>query len=869
MIRFRPLIALAFIVIAVVPVLMLGGWVANSAFNQEMSGVRQKHAVVARNLTAALSVYVNDLTAVFRSLTADIKQDAVTEPSMALAQALNFRHLCVASAAGTIDMHISLPDGRGKCVSGEALAQLRERTEYQEIAFSDVFGDYENRPTIYIGQRLRDGNLSVGAFSTKTIVEFQTQISFDKQGHAAIVDKSGNVIAHPNLQWQAEMKNIAAVKPVALMMKGETGVTRFFSPAAKKEMVSAYTAVPRVGWGVMVPQPIEELQARAADIREAAALIMVVGLIIAAAMSWYLSGVLLGPLSSTMRSFREFAEGDLDARSPAPGRFVPQDIRELGRAFNGMIDTIASSISERKQAEEALRLSEAELRKAQARLLDAIENLPVGFDLYDQDERLILFNEKVLVNNALKGTQKIGMLSGDVGLQVAQSGVVADAVGREVEWADARLAAFRSDTPTTIKTTDGRSILVENKTTSEGGRVVIRIDLTELLSLQEQLRNSQKLEALGQLTSGIAHEFNNMLQAISGYLEFLNSAFSEDEKNSQLVGRALRVVQGGASLTQSLLAYVGKGPLEAQVTDIGYLLSDITKLLRPTLGETVHIETRLDGQIWPVKIDPGQLQAAIINLATNSRDAMPDGGTLSIEVKNLSIEGAGSRGRFYQASRGDYVQIAVTDTGTGMPSEIIDQVTDPFFTTKAIGSGTGLGLSMVDGFIHRQSGGYVDIDSTPGEGTTITLLLPRATEMAEIAEPSTTGSPAVNGGDHEILLVEDDPAVLDALQQVLVSSGYAVRTATDCDEAQQLFRDGISVDLLLTDIVIPGKLSGADLAQEIKDTHPDMKVVLMTGYAEGDIISRGIGTSDYRLLRKPVGIDKLLDTLTEVLDGPS
>ncbi|MDA0239022.1 MAG: response regulator [Proteobacteria bacterium] len=508
------------------------------------------------------------------------------------------------------------------------------------------------------------------------------------------------------------------------------------------------------------------------------------------------------------------------------------------------------------------------MRKTQARLLDAIENLPVGFDLYDRDERLILFNEKVLIHENLRTQQRFGMPSEDVGLMVARSGFIPDAVGREEEWAQQRLSDFRSDTPTTFKTSEGRSILVENKRTSEGGRVVIRIDLTELLGLQEQLRNSQKLEALGQLTSGIAHEFNNMLQAISGYLEFLNAAFSEDEKNSQLVGRALRVVQGGASLTQSLLAYVGKGPLEAQVTDIGYLLSDITKLLRPTLGETIQIETKLDGQVWPVKIDPGQLQAAIINLATNSRDAMPDGGTLSIEVKNVTLDGVKPRLRFYQARNGDYVSISVTDTGTGMPKAILEQATDPFFTTKEIGSGTGLGLSMVDGFIHRQSGGFVDIDSTPGQGTIITLLLPRADEVVESVNPTVVAAHSVTEGNHRILLVEDDAAVLDALKQSLESSGYAVHTATDADEAQQLFQNGFSVDLLLTDIVIPGKLTGADLAQEICAKNPDIKVVLMTGYAERDIVARGIGTSGYRLLRKPVGMEKLLGTLTEVLHAP-
>ena len=356
MIRFRTLLTLSFIMIAVVPVLMLGIWVARTAFEKELADVRHQHVVVARNLTAALEVYLTDLSAAFSYFASDVDGHATAAAAATLAREMNFRHLCAVDSRNRITAHLDIENEGGGCGSEDVLNYLRPMAVIGEVRFSGVRADSKNRPTIYVTRKIDADRIGVGALGTGTIVGFQKQIAFGKRGHAAIVDRTDNLIAHPNQNWQAERRNLKKVRPVKLMTECKTGVTTFYSPAVQMDMISAYTTVPSVGWGVMVPQPIEELQERAKDVQAAAGLIVLLGLITAGGLSWFLSGILNGPLRSTLRSFREFAGGDLAARAPAPGRFTPRDLREIGSTFNSMMGTIASTISERRQAEEALRV---------------------------------------------------------------------------------------------------------------------------------------------------------------------------------------------------------------------------------------------------------------------------------------------------------------------------------------------------------------------------------------------------------------------------------------------------------------------------------------------------------------------------------
>jgi PAS domain S-box-containing protein len=379
--------------------------------------------------------------------------------------------------------------------------------------------------------------------------------------------------------------------------------------------------------------------------------------------------------------------------------------------------------------------------------------------------------------------------------------------------------------------------------------MAITQDVTEPRQAEEQLRQAQKMEAVGQLTGGVAHDFNNLLAVILGNTELMTDLLGKGSDLSRYLEAVSRAADRGAELTQRLLAFSRRQPLRPQVTDLPALVDGMTGMLGRTLGETIEIETRGDRDIWAVLADPGQVENALLNLAINARDAMPDGGRLTIEIANAALGEdiqSGDQGDF---SPGQYVVVTVGDTGIGMAPEVLEHAFEPFFTTKRVGEGSGLGLSMVYGFA-KQSHGHVTIESTEGQGTTVKLYLPRAEAANEEAAPEVT-SAEPRGRGERILVVEDDPEVLSLAVSLLESLGYEVVTAKDGGGAIGELATLPRVDLLLSDVVLPGGMSGPDLADQVRHHAPEIKVLFMSGYAEV--------TGSYR---------KLLDSGSDLLDKP-
>ena len=372
-------------------------------------------------------------------------------------------------------------------------------------------------------------------------------------------------------------------------------------------------------------------------------------------------------------------------------------------------------------------------------------------------------------------------------------------------------------------------------------------EMEERAKAEEALRQGQKMEALGKLTGGVAHDFNNLLMVASGGLELLDRT-ENPERRRKLKDGIREAVDRGARLTRQLLAFSRRSPLHAEVVDLGQRLDGIRVLLDRSLREDIGVRIVRPDDLWPVEIDPGEFDVALLNIAVNARDAMPKGGEIRIAARNLpGLDEAGLAG--------DFVELAITDQGEGMSPEVAAQVFEPFFTTKAVGRGTGLGLSQVYGFV-RASGGRAAIDSRIGEGTTLTLLFPRAARAAPPVEPSATQQAAAlpEGKDRRILLVDDDDSVAAAVEAMLEELGYRVVRAADADQALTTLDRDQGFDIVLSDMVMPGQMGGIDLAREIARRYEALPVVLSTGYSDAAAIAL---RERVRLLAKPYRLESL------------
>jgi PAS domain S-box-containing protein len=390
-------------------------------------------------------------------------------------------------------------------------------------------------------------------------------------------------------------------------------------------------------------------------------------------------------------------------------------------------------------------------------------------------------------------------------------------------------------------------------------------DDTERHDLDERLRQAQKLEAVGQLTGGVAHDFNNLLTVILGNAELLADSLPPDGQLRMLAEMTATAAERGAQLTSRLLAFARRQALAPRTIDIGALLSSLEGLMRRTLSESIDIAIVRGGGLWPATIDPSQLEVAILNLVINARDAMPSGGSLTLETANASLD-ADYAASHAEVAPGPYVMISVTDTGTGMSQETLRRAFEPFFTTKDIGKGSGLGLSMVYGFI-KQSNGHVSIYSEIGQGTTIKLYLPRAASDGLDVLDRTVASATLPTGSETVLVVEDDHLVREHVTLQLRGLGYRVLVAREAGEALAAVEQNAGIDLLFTDVVMPGGMNGPVLAVRVRALQPRIKVLYTSGYTENAIIHNGQLDPGIQLLSKPYRKEDLARKVRAVLDA--
>src|SRR5262245_15047099 len=370
----------------------------------------------------------------------------------------------------------------------------------------------------------------------------------------------------------------------------------------------------------------------------------------------------------------------------------------------------------------------------------------------------------------------------------------------------------------------------------------------EIEASEAQIRQAQKMEAIGQLTGGVAHDFNNILTVITGTIEILGDAVKDRPHLSQITNMISAAASRGADLTRHLLAFSRQQPLQPRCTDVNALAIDAASLLRPTLGAQIEIDSMLAHDCAAALIDPSQLSTAILNLALNARDAMPNGGKLTLETKNVVLD-ENYASMNSEVKPGNYVMIAVSDTGEGIPGSLLDKVFEPFFTTKDVGKGSGLGLSMVYGFV-KQSNGHIKIYSEEGHGTVVKLYLPQAAGVAT-APATEIGISGDEHGDESILIVEDDALVREYVVTQISRFGYHTLTASNAAEGLAIINGAERIDLLFTDVIIPGGMNGRQLATEALKRRPGLKVLYTSGYTENAIVHHGRLDAGVLLLPKP------------------
>lgn len=666
-----------------------------------------------------------------------------------------------------------------------------------------------------------------------------------------VVDASGGYVVHPDrsrefafegsqpVRWQDEFPELATALGTAatgaFLIRDAAG-NRLGAAIATTQLADG----PRVS--VIETIPYAELMAPAITVGRAAVLAGAVAIIAAFALALLLARSLTRPLVQMTRAVEALAQD----RSVAVPTGAGGEIGVLADAFERMRAEVHEKTAALK--------SEVEERR---RIFETSPDLLLVMDRTGHLLRVSPASTTILdrAPDELVGHNTLEYVHPD------------DLERTRDELRSVRRGGLVSKLDCRVVHKDGRAILMSWTgvwSEPEQHYLFIGRDITERVRLDQQLRQAQKMDAIGQLTGGIAHDFNNLLTVIIGAVEALAEASAADPEMLELTKLIDTAATRGANLTRHLLAYARRQPLHPGTIDVNHLVENVEKLLSSALGEHIEIELILSSDTGLATVDPGQLTTTLLNLALNARDAMPGGGKLVIETSNVVLDEAYAAMNS-EVEPGLYAMIAVSDTGQGIPADVLDKVFDPFFTTKEAGKGTGLGLSMVYGFV-KQSGGHIKIYSEEGHGTTVKIYLPRAGRPAVAAEPAAPPI-AAKGGGEMILVVEDDAMVRRNVLAQLQNIGYRVVAAERATEALDILERGEQVDLLFTDVVMPGALNGRQLANEVMRRWPAIGVLFTSGYTENAIVHHGRLDPGVLLLAKPYRWAELARMVRLALDA--
>jgi PAS domain S-box-containing protein len=560
------------------------------------------------------------------------------------------------------------------------------------------------------------------------------------------------------------------------------------------------------------------------------------------------------PMESLVLSVQEIARGNYEVQSHFKGH---GEFAHLGDAFNRMSDQLKQRSEQREQAEAALRESERRFRAL-------VESAPIGFYETDALGNCLYVNEKWQELAGLTFKESLGE-GWQRALYEEDRDNVTQLWTRHAQDQAPWDMEYRFCTPDgQINWLLGRTVALRDQDDRITGYLGANLDITELKQAEKALRRSQKMDAIGQLTGGIAHDFNNILGAILGNIELLELKTAVDDKTQNRFDTIKHSIQRAVDLTKQLLSFSRNDVTDAKVININAVIENMKTLITRSLTPEVEVKLQLAKDLWPTEIDPGDFGDALLNLVLNARDAMSGGGMLSIETSNCSLDAS------YCALNpgvipGEYVQLAVSDNGTGISAEVQERIFEPFFTTKPVGKGTGLGLAMVFGFV-RRSRGNIKLYSESGIGTTFRLYLPRASGQQQVIDSSSQQSSSMPRGQETILVVDDESALLELVRETLQLQGYNVLTATNGKLALEILVQEPGIELLFSDVVMPGGMNGYELAEQACLIRPDLKVMLTSGYTEMAVARNGQARFNANLLSKPYTLMTLTQRVREILD---
>ena len=724
---------------------------------------------------------------------------------------------------------------------------------------------------------------------------------------ATVLDQSGRIMASaghfkvgPNKQVRAELV-ARTEQDASLDLQPETAegwVEEFLVPVRLRPESVPVQELPEETGGQPAKQVGQKLGLVELDVSHAstmlrvqqarrAALLITIGIVLTALLFciWMVRRT-VRPLRDLVRGTERLGKGNLDVRVTA---VTNDEIGDLSHGFNEMAEAlqqshleildyqrnlerrVANATAELKNTNVQLMAEIAERKRAEGELRETSRNLqaiiqtsPVPIMEMDSQGYVSMWNP---ASERVFGWSEPEVLGKFLP-------IIADDQRTEFEVLRKRLISGERlvGVETSRRRKDGKRVKVSISAAplygSDGtvtGIIGVVADMTEHKRLEEQFLQSQKVEAVGRLAGGVAHDFNNILTAIVGYSQLTMFRMAESDPLRANIEEINKAADRAAGLTRQLLAFSRKQILTQKVFDLNSVVANLDKMLRRVIGEDIDFVTKLAADLGRTKADPGQIEQVMLNMAVNARDAMPEGGKLTIETSNARLDGDYAR-QHVEVVPGEYVMLAFSDTGTGMTPEVMKRIFEPFYTTKGVGKGTGLGLATCFGIV-KQSGGHITVYSEIGHGTTFRVYLPRVLEEVKIEEvPQTTGR---EGAGHEtILFVEDDAAIRELNARVLRQYGYNVLVARDGQEAlsaaQQL--EGKGLDLVLTDVVMP-QMGGKELADRLHTTYPNLKVLFCSGYTEDAIVHRGVLAPGIAFLQKPFNPSVLARKVREVIES--
>ncbi len=701
--------------------------------------------------------------------------------------------------------------------------------------FAVLMITYDLRPVF---ERIRD------------VLDNDTDVYFvEADGGYMMNYMDGRVVsAEPERRWQDDFPQLAAA------LGDKPGAAAVFSRPDGERVAAAIVMAPLsngIRTAVIETEPLERIMAPATALRTPGLIVGLAAVLGAVLLSALLSRSIASPIMQLTRAVAAFSR---------TGRLVmPAGLRGESRI---LADAFAETVAKIDEANAALRSKSELLDKTIASMADAVAVLDAeGKRVFANPTCVALFGVAEDIGSE-RWKRKYKRFLADGVTPMPDYDSPAARARRGESFDNVELGIRHGDDPVVQLAASARRM--ENPDGSFAGAVIVYRNLTAFKESERQLRQAQKMQAIGQLTGGVAHDLNNILTVITGGIEMLADGVSDRPALRDVATMVDQAVTRASDLTHGLLSFSRKQPLQPRSIDVNALMLDTVKLLRPTLGAGIEIDVEPSPDLRPALADPSQLGSALINLAINARDAMKGNGKLLLETGNVDLDQAYAA-QHDEVSAGRYVMLAVSDTGCGIPAAIRDRVFEPFFTTKPVGEGTGLGLSMVYGFV-KQSGGHIELYSEEGHGTTIRLYLPYAVASLDTGLDS-AAPPLAQGGRESVLVVEDDALVRSYVMTHLKALGYTAHSAASAAEAMSMVYDDVEFDLLFTDVMLAGGMNGPQLAEELRKYKPGLKVLFTSGYTENAMLHHGRLGPAVQLLPKPYRRADLARMLRRVLDA--